>query len=755
MKEFPPFRLDVVNQCLWREGERIALTPKAFSVLQYLVQHAGQLVTQNELLDALWSESFVQPEVLKSHILDVRAALGDDAKHPSFIETMPRRGYRFIAKVQECVESELASSAEPKIVVRDFSPVDFSNGAVRTRESPKELSGAEESINSEQAPRRKYSTRRSWIAGGALLASGAGLGRMIPLLRRHRADERALRFQIEAAEGGQFVFGANTGGIAMSPDGMTAAYVASNNGKTGLWVRPLDLIAARLVPGTEGAFYPFWSPDNKSIAFFTSTKLERVEQAGGSPLAICEVALARGGAWTSDGLILFATVTSGLFQVPASGGTPSPLTVLDASHKESSHRWPQVLPGGRFLYWAQSDQPGMSAVYAASFAKPNERVRLLATDNNVLYARGNDEKDYLLWLRGAALFAQEFDVGALKFTGEPHPVADPVAGMALTGQMNVAVSRNGMLLYSDSNSPSQLTWFDRSGKSLGVIGEAGEYSSFRLSPDGGRAVVSRDRSGATELLLVETERGVFNRFTSNTATNIFPVWSPDGRTIVFTSGNSRNLFRKDSSGAGSEQRITQSPSAQGIQDWSRDGRLVLYFELEPRSQLSLWSMPVTPDGRLAAGSSPQPYLRTPFRQWWARFSPEASPQWVAYQSDESGRWEVYIQAFPEPRGATRISTRGGQFPQWSPHLSGNVHELFYVSLDYKLMAVSVKLGADSMQPSAPRELFQLPATDTVYCPYEVAPDGRRFLVRAKSEHGTKPLTIIANWTPLLKKTIAP
>jgi Tol biopolymer transport system component/predicted Ser/Thr protein kinase len=598
----------------------------------------------------------------------------------------------------------------------------------------------------------KPDRRWQWIAAVALVFALGAVGWAMSRFRQTPpADERLLRFQIDPPEGGRFVFGLNIGGIALSPDGKTAAYIASDAGKTGLWVRPLDGVTARLLPGTEGATYPFWSPDSKSIAFFTASKLHRVDVAGGSPLAICDVAVGRGGAWSSDGQIIFGTLVSGLHMVPASGGAPAPLTTRDSARGENSHRWPQMLPGGRFLYWARNDMQESSGIYAGSLAKPAERVRILTTDYNALYAPGNEGKSYLLSMRGGTLFAQEFDAGTLKLAGEPHPVADPAAGNGASGKTNASVSAGGLLLYSASNTSSQFTWLDRTGKSLGVVGEPGEYSMVRLSPDGRRAAVSRERPGGSDLWLLEVERGVFSRFTFNSSTNLFPAWSPDGRTIVFESGVSRNLYRKESSGAGSEQRITQSPNLENTSDWSRDGRFVLYSGLDSRTQRDLWILPVTPDGKPAAGAQPRPYLRTPFNEMSGRFSPESSPRWVAYQSDESGRYEVYVQAFPEPHGATRISTGGGQYPQWGPLSGGDGCELFYVSPDNKLMAVSLKLGADAVQPSTPRELFRLPVDDNGASPYEAAPDGQRFLVRAGPQRAGQPLTVIVNWPALLKK----
>ena len=587
---------------------------------------------------------------------------------------------------------------------------------------------------------------RRWGIAAAILVIVALLAWGVWRLSRPPAETRSYRLQIDPPEGTRFTFGNNLGGIALSPDGRTAAYVTWGGGKNGLWIRPLDSAAARLIPGTEGAAYPFWSPDSKSVAFFAGSKLLRIDLAGGAPLPICEVAVARGGAWTSDGRIIYGVLADGLFQVNSFGGKPTALTTLDASRLEGMHRWPQVLPGGRFLYSIQSEKPENTGIYATSFAKPGERVQLLTTDTNALYAPGGDGRSYLLWLRGGVLVAQEFDAGTLKLEGEPYPVADPVAKIGLLGQMNAAVSADGLLLYSASNTLSQFTWFNRTGNRLEGVGEPAEYSTFRLSLDGGRIVTALDRPGSTDIWLLEVERGVAGKLTSNPGLSTFPIWSPDGKTILFSSGAPRNLYRKESSGVENEQRFSRSLYNQYATDWSRDGSWVLYWELNPNTQRDLWVLPATPGSKPAPDATPKPYLRTPSNEQWGRFSPDA--RWVAYQSDETGPWEVYIQAFPEPHGATRISTGGGKYPQWDADARG----LFYISLDNKLMAVSLKMGADTVQPSAPLELFPLPAVDDGWSPYDTTADGRRFLVRATPEHGaSQPLTVIVNWPALLKE----
>ena len=493
-----------------------------------------------------------------------------------------------------------------------------------------------------------------------MLGAGAAWG-VAHIRPKSATGEEALRLQINPPQGGRFVFDTSTGGIALSPDGKTAAFVAGVGGKTGLWVRPFDTGVARLLPGTEGAAFPFWSPDGKSLGFFTPRSLLRVDLSGGAPLTICDVTSGRGGAWTDDGRILFGSLGPGLQQVPASGGTASVLIAADLTQGASNNFWPQMLRDGKFLYEAQRLRAENPGVFASSLAKPSERVQLLNAETNALYASGADGREYLLWLRGATLLAQEFDSGALKLKGEPQPLAEPVAQIAISGRMDVAVAASGVLLYGTPGTLSQFAWFDRTGKPQGGVGEPGEYQMFRLSPDGRGVAAMRDRPGGTEVWLLEVERGLANRFSYGIRTANFPVWSPDGRTIAFQSGS---LVRANASGSGGVQPLTKSSDFQAPSDWSRDGRYLLYTTIVAGSRRDLWVLEMTPDGQ-APSSAPRPYLRTPFNKGSAKFLPEPKPRWVAYESDELGRWEVYVQAFPEPGHKVQISTNGGRFPAWS------------------------------------------------------------------------------------------
>jgi Tol biopolymer transport system component len=554
-------------------------------------------------------------------------------------------------------------------------------------------------------------------------------------------ERHALYVQLAPPEGSEFAtFGSGTGGFALSPDGKTVAFIAKTNGKTGLWVRDVDRPTARLLPGTEGAGVPTWSPDSKSIAFNVPGKLQRVELSGGAPLTICE-RCGSAGAWTDDGRIILGFGNyPGLVQVPASGGTVSDFSEPDESRGEIRHVYPQIISHDRIMYWAGNRKVADSAVYVASLSNPADRVKILTSISNAVYAADNGGKGYLLFIRGANLMAQEFDAASRKLGGEPRAIADSVAYTGTLGRAEVSASTAGSLLYT-SPIRYQFTWFDRSGKPLGKVGDLGEYITFRLSPDGHRIVASRDLPGGTDLWMIDIDRGSASRFTF-TGTYHFPVWSPDSKALIFSSfADSQTLYRKNMSGSANEERIEFSTKrGHTAYDWSRDGRSFLYSDAR-----NLWVAPVHPDGSLA-GTPTAYFVMEPFRVLAARFSPEPNPHWVAYQSNESGRDDVYVQAFPQAKGKIQISTDGGRLPEWSPDRK----EIFYVSPDYNLTAVSIKITGDTVEPSAPHELFHLPAMDlnAGISPYAVA-DAQKFLVRVTPQQF---INLIVDWPALLNKS---
>jgi eukaryotic-like serine/threonine-protein kinase len=586
-----------------------------------------------------------------------------------------------------------------------------------------------------------------WIAAAAALVLLIVGGVYVSRFRRPKGDEHALHLDISPPEGGRFSIG---GGAALSPDGRSVAFIATAGEKSGLWVRSLDAGTVRFLSGTEGATAPFWSPDGESLAYFAGNRLWRAALTGGVPSVVCDSGggMARGAFWGSDGRIVFGGLTGGLLQVPAAGGTRSPLTNLDAVRGETNHYWPQLLPGGRILYWIRSQKPENTGTFVASLSKPEERTRV--SDANALYASGRNGTSYLLWLRGSTLVAQSFDLDALKAVGEPQPVADPVG--ATLGRLNVSEPVADSLLYAPWGSSTQLALLDRTGKRLETLGEPGTYRGFRFSPDGRRIALTFESGNPGDLWIQDVDGAAKSRFTFTATGPVSPVWSPDARTIVFSSGDSFHLFRKASSGAGNEERLLPSPNVQVPSDWSRDGRSVLYFERGSNTPTSIWVLPVAADGSVVPGGAPRPYVRASFSAYWATFSPEESPHWVAYVSDESGRNEIYVQAFPEPHGKFQISTEGGQYPRWGKGDGGARCEIFYLSPGNKVTVVSVKLNSDSVTASPPVELFPLPGIDAgLRIPYDVTADGQRFLVRTSLEQTPIPLHLIVNWPALLKK----
>jgi Tol biopolymer transport system component len=584
------------------------------------------------------------------------------------------------------------------------------------------------------APQRR---KRAWwaVPVAALLLSAVLASWAVSHWRQPVLPQEPMRLELAAPENGRF--GA---GLALSPDGRTLAYVATTGTKSTLWLRSLDGLANRMLAGTEGATEPFWSPDGKSLGFFVSDTLFRLDTSGGAPVAIGSSGRGspRGGSWAPEGRILVAGAPSALYQVPASGGRPAPLTTLDSSRSEVLHQWPQALPGGRFLYWARSNIPENTGIYVASYGKPQERVRLLRTDSQAIYTKDRRGRVYLVWSRNETLVAQEFDLESLQLKGEARSVVEGVAP-GVFGDLPVTASTNGVLVYRPTVARrDQLTWLDRGGIPLGTIGEPDNLRDIILSPDDKRVAISRPAAGGRfDLWLLDavSPSGTASRFTAGEGNNVDPMWSPDNRSLVYTRVPDL-LLRREANGAASEQVIARSFAH--TTDWSQDGRYLVYYTDGRETQRDLFVLAID-------SGNTQPYLRTPSNELNARFSRERSPRWVAYQSDYSGRYEIYVQAFPQPRGKFLISTGGGRLPMWNPAQSGSKGELFYLSPENKLMAASLNISGDVVQPSRPRELFAL---ERAYPSYQVSSDGKRFLVNAPVKAATQLLTVIINWPEL-------
>lgn len=586
------------------------------------------------------------------------------------------------------------------------------------------------------APRAKWRNHLPWIIAGAAVLLAAVVLATSFLRRAPVETAAATRFLIYPPEKAYY-----GGSFAVSRDGRHLVSRVNSEGKVLLWVRGLDSLTAEPLAGTEDSSFPFWSPDSRFIGFFSKGKLRKIEVTGGPAQTLCDAPDPRGGSWNADGVIVFAPKGADvLYRVAAAGGTPVPVTTLDTSRKEISHYHPRFLPDGRhFLYLANSPQRESAGIYVGSLDK-REPKRLVSTDASAEYV----PPGYLLFLRERTLMAQAFDADKLELSGEAFSVAEQVDRLSGGARFALfSVSETGVLAYRTGVSDSsQLTWFDREGKPIDTIGPAGSYNSPWLSPDEKRVAFGRQepQGGGFDIWLLEMARGTLTRFTFDPAGDQSPIWSHDGSRIVFSSDREGvvNLYQKASSGAGNDEPLLKSDHTKTPNDWSADGRFILY-----QTTADLWVLP------LFGEQKPFPFLQTEFIEGWARFSPDG--KWIAYSSNESGAWQVYVQSFPASGGKWMISTEGGAQPQWR----ADGKELFYISSNRKLMAVDVKGNGPTFEAGVPKALFDLrvqtPALPGPRNFYIAAADGKRFLVTSVSEERiTTPTTVVMNWTADLK-----
>jgi eukaryotic-like serine/threonine-protein kinase len=624
-------------------------------------------------------------ETMASVILKEPKLDGLPADTPPAIKTLLRR----------CLEKDpkqrLQAIGEARILLRNAMPSD-----------------------AEPAPPPVAATPRRpliWIVAAAVFAIAFTLALALWAPWRKPPAAEVIRFQVLPPEKMSFAYAAPP---AISPDGRFLAFVANADGGASgqIWVRSLDTLEARALPGTEStAGTLFWSPDSRSLAFSVVPppfRLKRVEMSGGPPQTFCDPnAAVPTGAWSVDNIVLLSR--GGLLRVPAGGGDCTPVTFLNNSRGETAHRSPAFLPDGRhFLYSRVSGNPGVSGIYIGSLdARPAEQSsqRLLAVQSNAIYVpTPAGRAGHLLFVRENSLMAQPFDAGRMELAGDPVPIAERVGvGPGAVGAL-VSASANGVLAYRPGpgfgSGILRLSWFDRQGKVLNVALDPGNYSMLSLSPDGKQvAFVRIDNQGPggnQDIWLFDAARGASTRFTFDPAADSAPVWSPDGSRIAFASDREgvRNLYLKPATGAGSEEVLLKSSEAKLPTDWSRDGRFLLFNSISAKTAEDLWILPMTGDRKLI------PYLQTEFAETDGHFSPDG--RFVAYQSNASGISQIYVQPFPNPAGGKwMVSKDGGIQPRWRR----DGKELYFLEGGgTRLVAVDVSLSP-TFQAGIPRVLF--------------------------------------------------
>ncbi len=580
--------------------------------------------------------------------------------------------------------------------------------------------------------RRRTREGLAWAACG--VAALMAIGFSIAWMRRAPEPPPVVRFPLISPPGVQ-----NPSPPVMSPDGRHIAFAADGDGKRLIWVRSLDSLEARPLTGTDGVLRPFWSPDSRFLAFMAGGKLKKVDIAGGPPQTICDAQYGADGSWSQEGVILFdGRSADPLWRVPAAGGVRQPFVFEDGKPEGTPGTgWPEFLPDGKHFLYTLGGGTDMTLMVGSLDSKVSKL--LFKTTSKVQYA----EPGYLLFVREQTLVAQRFDIGSLSVEGEPVPLGEGL-GAGDLGLASFSVSRNGVLVFRAGElTGTRLVWQDRSGKETPVLDAPADYRDTSLSPDGTKLTydVADSGSARADIWIRDLARGVSSRFTFDATADVAPQWSPEGRRIVYTSRakGAGDLYVKDAAGTREPEPLLVSADEKYVSDWSRDGRYIL-FTSRGQNDRSWDTLALPLDG----DKKPIAVATTKFAELWATLSPDGT--YVAYQSNESGRHEIYVHEFPEARNKWQVSTEGGTEPFWR----GDGRELFYRA-GTALMAVPVQAGA-AFTIGTPVRLFQTRfAAVTARGHYRPTPDGQRFLVLAPLARETEqPAVVVLNWPGTLK-----
>jgi serine/threonine protein kinase/Tol biopolymer transport system component len=648
---------------------------------------------------------------------------------------VPARAQRLL---RSCLEKD------PKKRLRDIGDMD--------------LLLQEDSDQTGQPQSRPSSPWWLWAITAAACIVAVALA-VIHFRERPPVEPEVMRFQIKLPDNVIFTRSAHP---SLSPDGHRVAFPAVGpDGKNGIWVQELNGEDARELPGTDPTLDTpplFWSPDSRFIVFDSNTKLRKVDLTGDPVQDICDrpnLAAPVGGSWNRDGIIIFGTNATGLWKIPAVGGSPTPVTALDASRREREHELPFFLPDGRhFLYFRNSSVPENTGLYVGSLDDPPERqseTRVLATGFGVDYVpseEGNSVR--LLFLLNGNLMAQTFDLGKFAVTGEPIPVGERVDTSYETAHFSITPN---VLVYREKTPEVgfQLTWFDDQGKIIGKVGDPAPFiATVRISPDGTHVAFAKGASSSSDddLWVLDIGRGTSTRFTFGPGKNEYPVWSPDGKEIAFSSTRNGvfDLYRKPSDGSKAEQLLFRSSDDKRGSSWSRDGRFLAYGSSRNLGPEQSWTLPMHGD------PTPIPLSTPGFNSTRVEFSSDG--RWIAYESNETGRFEVYVREFTGSAdsaangGKWMISNDGGFWPHWR----ADGKEIVYTAANQTtLMSIDVDTS-HSFQSGTPRRIFEMPADRGGTNVAAASSDLKKFLMGVPVEQkAAQSFTVVLNWASGLTK----
>jgi len=696
---FGPFRQDTTARTLARNGSPVALTPKAFDVLAYLVSHAGSTVTRDEIIHAVWPDTFVEEGNLNFNISQIRKALGEGEPGVPYIQTLPKQGYRFIAQVSQF------------------------DGQSKTGSIP-------------AARIRTLNWTLSVVLGLALVTLAVALWRVTrPTLKP------LVRLDIDL--GSDVALGSSLGAdVIISPDGTMLAYVSRGR----LFTRSLDQPSGRELPGTVGATSPFFSPDGRWIGFFADGKLKKIGVDGGSAINLCDAAIGRGGSWSEDGYIIAALGSnSGLSRIPSAGGSPTPVTELDRLHGDLTHRWPQTLPGGKAVLF--------TAAAAAGYDGANIDLVSLGDHQRKTVVHGGAfgryvASGYLIYVHQGTLFAVHFDLNRLETRGSPSPILDQVAYNPGSGFARMDVSRSGTLVYRGGAAGELVTvqWLDRAGNVEPLLSKPGQYLYPRLSPDGRRLAIASAEGATQDLWVYHWQHGAMTRLTFGNGYPTNPVWTPDGRYIIFQATG--GMFWTPADGSGKPRPLTHSENLQMPYSWTADGRRLAFMEVASAGGYNLWTVPIVGESASLQAGKPERISSAGVDERHPAFSPDG--RWLAYTSNESGAFQVYVRAFPDKGGKWQVSHDGGMYPAWSR--SGR--QLFFRTKDDRIMVVPYTSDSDSFIEADPRLRSEKQLANVgQFGSYDVAPDGDRVAALWPAQNLVSRVIFLENFSDELRRRL--